>query len=55
MQDEALHYITALLTAEFHGKNLHDEDRYGISPHTLKYTLVNGKPVPFGLCKVEFL
>lgn len=55
LQDDALHYITLLLTVLFKKKNVSDENYYGVSPHMLKYTTVNGQKMPFGLCRVDIL
>lgn len=55
LQDDAPHAITVWLTTLFGKKNARDDENYGISPHMLKYTTVNERKMPFGLCKVEIL
>ena len=55
LQEEALHYVTALLTLQFKEKNAADESRFGVSPHMLKCTAVDGQDALFGLCEVNIL
>ena len=52
LEDEALHYITTYLKLQFNNKNANDEQLYGISPHMLKCTTLQGKTYLFGLCEV---
>lgn len=54
MGEDALSYITALLTLQFKGKNASDK-KLGISPHMLKCTEINQLLYLFGLCEVEIL
>ncbi len=36
------------------GDHLNDPRKYGVSPHTIKYTRYNGYDYEFGLCRIDF-
>jgi len=54
-EKDGLHYVSALMCAQFPQGHHDDDERQGRSPHTLKFTSIHQRHLPFGLCEVEFV
>lgn len=51
--EDALDFVIEIMMKSFRNQHQHDKE-YGVSPHTLKYTLYNGLYYPFGICSLVF-
>lgn len=54
-EEDGLEYVGSLMKVLFPKGGHEGDSKRGVSPHTLKYTRVNGRFLPFGTCRVECL